>query len=110
MTENFAEMFEQSINQMNMRVGEIITGEVVDINRDVVIVNAGLKSEGVIPVEQFYDENGELDVNIGDTVEAALDSFEDGYGKSRLSRRIQNEINQAGDRPTEGIPNIAAAI
>ncbi len=86
MSENFAEMFEQSINEMNMRVGEIITGEVVDINRDVVIVNAGLKSEGVIPVEQFYDENGELDVKIGDTVEVALDSFEDGYGESRLSR------------------------
>jgi len=86
MSENFAEMFEQSISQMNMRVGEIITGEVVDINRDVVIVNAGLKSEGVIPVEQFYDENGELDVNVGDTVEVALDSFEDGYGESRLSR------------------------
>ncbi len=86
MSENFAEMFEQSIIHMNMRVGEIITGEVVDINRDVVIVNAGLKSEGVIPVEQFYDENGELDVNIGDTVEVALDSFEDGYGESRLSR------------------------
>ena len=86
MSENFAEMFEQSITQMNMRVGEIITGEVVDINRDVVIVNAGLKSEGVIPVEQFYDENGELDCKIGDTVEVALDSFEDGYGESRLSR------------------------
>jgi len=86
MSENFAQMFEQSITQMNMRVGEIITGEVVDINRDVVIVNAGLKSEGVIPVEQFYNENGELDVKIGDTVEVALDSFEDGYGESRLSR------------------------
>jgi len=86
MSENFAEMFEQSITQMNMRVGEIITGEVVDINRDVVIVNAGLKSEGVIPIDQFYDENGDLDVNIGDTVEVALDSFEDGYGESRLSR------------------------
>ncbi|TNF86821.1 MAG: 30S ribosomal protein S1 [Gammaproteobacteria bacterium] len=86
MSENFAEMFEQSISKMNMRPGEIITGEVVDINRDVVIVNAGLKSEGVIPVEQFYDENGELDVKIGDTVEVALDSFEDGYGESRLSR------------------------
>ena len=86
MSENFAEMFEQSISKMNMRVGEIITGEVVDINRDVVIVNAGLKSEGVIPVEQFYDENGGLDINIGDTVEVTLDSFEDGYGESRLSR------------------------
>jgi len=86
MSENFAEMFEQSITQMNMRIGEIITGEVVDINRDVVIVNAGLKSEGVIPIEQFYNESGELDVNIGDVVEVALDSFEDGYGESRLSR------------------------
>jgi small subunit ribosomal protein S1 len=86
MSENFAEMFEQSITQMNMRVGEIITGEVVDINRDIVIVNAGLKSEGVIPIEQFYNESGELDVSIGDLVEVALDSFEDGYGESRLSR------------------------
>ena len=79
-------MFEQSITQMNMRIGEIITGEVVDINRDVVIVNAGLKSEGVIPLEQFFNENGELDVKIGDIVEVALESFEDGYGESRLSR------------------------
>lgn len=86
MSENFAEMFEQSITQMNMRVGEIITGEVVDINRDVVIVNAGLKSEGVIPREQFYDESGELEVAIGDIVEVALDAIEDGYGESRLSR------------------------
>ncbi|MDJ0832394.1 MAG: 30S ribosomal protein S1 [Gammaproteobacteria bacterium] len=86
MSESFAELFEESIAQTNMRVGEIITGEVVDINRDVVVVNAGLKSEGVIPVEQFYNENGELDVHIGDQVEVALDSFEDGYGESRLSR------------------------
>ncbi len=86
MSESFAELFEESIAQTNMRVGEIITGEVVDINRDVVVVNAGLKSEGVIPVEQFYNENGELDVHVGDQVEVALDSFEDGYGESRLSR------------------------
>ncbi len=86
MSESFADMFEQSIAQINMRVGEIITGEVVDINRDVVIVNAGLKSEGIIPLEQFYNESGELDVKIGDQVEVALDSFEDGYGESRLSR------------------------
>ncbi len=86
MAENFAEMFEQSISKMNMRPGDIITGEVVDINRDVVIVNAGLKSEGVIPVEQFYGDDGELDVKVGDTVEVALDAFEDGYGESRLSR------------------------
>ena len=86
MSESFAEMFEASFAQTNMNVGEIITGEVVDINRDVVIVNAGLKSEGVIPVEQFYNEKGELSVEIGDQVEVALDSFEDGYGETRLSR------------------------
>ncbi|MBC8211599.1 MAG: 30S ribosomal protein S1 [Gammaproteobacteria bacterium] len=86
MSESFAEMFEASIAQTNMRIGEIITGEVVDINRDVVVVNAGLKSEGVIPVEQFFNEAGELDVKIGDRVEVALDSFEDGYGESKLSR------------------------
>lgn len=86
MSENFAEMLEESITQMNMRVGEIIIGEVVDINRDVVIVNAGLKSEGVIPREQFYNESGELEVVIGDIVEVALEAIEDGYGESRLSR------------------------
>jgi small subunit ribosomal protein S1 len=86
MSESFAELFEESVAQTNMRVGEIITGEVVDINRDVVIVNAGLKSEGVIPVEQFLNENGELDVKVGDKVEVALESFEDGYGETRLSR------------------------
>jgi small subunit ribosomal protein S1 len=86
MSESFAEMFEESIAQTNMNVGEIITGKVVDINRDVVIINAGLKSEGVIPADQFLNERGELDVAVGDEVEVALDSFEDGYGESRLSR------------------------
>ena len=75
MSENFAEMFEQSITQMNMRIGEIITGEVVDINRDVVIVNAGLKSEGVIPLEQFMGDNGEIEVQVGDIVDVALESI-----------------------------------
>ncbi len=86
MSENFAELFEESIAQTNMKVGEIITAEVVDIKRDVVIVNAGLKSEGVIPIEQFMDENGELEVKIGDQVEVALEAIEDGYGETRLSR------------------------
>ncbi len=86
MSENFAELFEESIAQTNMRVGEIITAEVVDIKRDVVIVNAGLKSEGVIPIEQFLDENGELEVKVGDQVEVALEAIEDGYGETRLSR------------------------
>lgn len=86
MSESFAELFEESIESTNMKIGEIITGNIIDINRDVVLVNAGLKSEGVIPIEQFYNEHGELEINIGDEVEVALDSFEDGYGESKLSR------------------------
>ncbi len=86
MSESFAEMFEASIVETNMSIGEIIMGSVVDINRDVVIINAGLKSEGIIPIEQFYNEKGEIEVVIGDEVEVALDSFENGYGESQLSR------------------------
>ncbi|MDY6980439.1 MAG: 30S ribosomal protein S1 [Pseudomonadota bacterium] len=69
-----------------MRPGAIITGTVVDITDDFVVVNAGLKSEGVIPVSQFFGEEGELEVSIGDNVEVALDSVEDGFGETRLSR------------------------
>ena len=87
MSESFAELFEQSLaNQNVMRAGSIITGTVVEIRSDIVIVNAGLKSEGVIPLEQFHDANGELEVAIGDTVEVALEAFEDGFGETRLSR------------------------
>ncbi len=69
-----------------MQPGSIITGLVVEIRSDVVVVNAGLKSEGMIPIEQFRDENGELEVNVGDEVEVALDMVEDGFGETRLSR------------------------
>ena len=93
MSENFAEMFEQSISQMNMRPGEIITGEVVDINRDVVIVNAGLKSEGVIPVEQFYNENGELDVREVVHIRYTFDErITDGFYTSTALERFREYI------------------
>ncbi len=86
MTESFAELFEQSQAEKMMVPGNIVMGIVVDIRQDMVIVNAGLKSEGVIPVEQFYNENGELEVSVGDEVEVALDTVEDGFGETRLSR------------------------
>lgn len=86
MTESFAELFEQSQIENKMRPGTIVSAIVVDINNDNVIVNAGLKSEGIIPIDQFQDENGELEVATGDTVDVALDSIEDGYGETRLSR------------------------
>ncbi len=86
MSESFAELFEESIKQSQMRSGSILKARVVEIRPDVVIVNAGLKSEGVIPAEQFYNENGELEVAVGDDVEVALDAVEDGFGETRLSR------------------------
>ena len=86
MTESFAELFEQSLNQKTMQPGAIVMGTVVEIKSDVVIVHAGLKSEGVIPIEQFYDDDGELEVVVGDEIEVALDAMEDGFGETRLSR------------------------
>ena len=86
MTESFAELFEQSLVNKEMRPGTIVTGTVVDIQNDAVIVNAGLKSEGVIPIEQFYNSQGEIEVQVGDAVEVSLDAVEDGFGATRLSR------------------------
>ncbi|KPJ94305.1 MAG: 30S ribosomal protein S1 [Gammaproteobacteria bacterium SG8_15] len=86
MSESFADLFEQSLSQTKMRPGTIITGEVVDISSDFVVVNAGLKSEGVISAQEFQDENGQINVNVGDEVEVALEYVEDGFGETRLSR------------------------
>jgi small subunit ribosomal protein S1 len=86
MTESFAQLFEDSLANQRIRPGMILQGLVVDVTDDVVIVNVGLKSEAVIPVEQFKNERGELEVKTGDMVEVALDSVEDGTGETRLSR------------------------
>ncbi|MEW7975944.1 MAG: 30S ribosomal protein S1 [Candidatus Sedimenticola endophacoides] len=86
MTESFAELFEQSIANTQLRSGAIVIGTVLDITNDAVIVNAGLKSEGVIPKNQFLNMDGELEVAVGDQVEVALDAVEDGFGATRLSR------------------------
>jgi small subunit ribosomal protein S1 len=86
MTESFAELFEQSLANQRIRPGMILTGLIVDVTEDVVIVNVGLKSEAVIPLEQFKNERGEVEVKPGDEVEVALDSVEDGTGETRLSR------------------------
>jgi small subunit ribosomal protein S1 len=86
MTESFAQLFEQSLANQRIRPGMILTGLVVEVTPDVVVVNVGLKSEAVIPVEQFKNERGEIEVQSGDQVEVALDSVEDGTGETRLSR------------------------
>ena len=86
MSESFAELFEESISNNQMKSGAILTGVVLDIEDDFVIVNAGLKSEGVIPKSQFLNEKGELEVAVGDSVDVALDAVEDGFGVTKLSR------------------------
>ncbi len=86
MTESFAQLFQESLANQRIRPGMILTGLVVDVTADNVIVNVGLKSEAVIPLEQFKNERGELEVKAGDEVEVALDSVEDGTGETRLSR------------------------
>ncbi|HMA00112.1 MAG TPA: 30S ribosomal protein S1 [Steroidobacteraceae bacterium] len=86
MTESFAELFEQSIASQRIRPGTILNGLIVEVGQDYVIVNVGLKSEAVIPADQFKNEKGEIEVAVGETVEVALDSVEDGSGETRLSR------------------------
>ena len=84
--ESFAELFEESLAQQEMRTGEVITAEVVRVDQNFVVVNAGLKSESYVPIEEFRNDHGELEVNEGDYVQVAIDALEDGYGETRLSR------------------------
>ena len=84
--ENFAELLEESISRQEMRTGEIITAEVVAIDDNFVTVNSGLKSESLIPIEEFKNDRGELEVKVGDFVSVAIEALEDGYGTTRLSR------------------------
>lgn len=94
MSESFAELFEESLANTQLKPGAIVIGTVLDITSDAVIVNAGLKSEGVIPRVQFLNLDGEIEVAIGDQVEVALDAVEDGFGATRLSRE-KAKRNQA---------------
>jgi small subunit ribosomal protein S1 len=86
MSESFAELFEESFASQQIKPGAIIKGTVVAVNDDVVLISAGLKSEAVIPIEQFQNEKGEADVSVGDEFEVALDAVEDGFGETKLSR------------------------
>ena len=86
MSESFAELFEESLQTLAMTPGTLVTGEVVDIDSDWVTVNAGLKSEAVIPRSQFLNDANELEIAIGDSVKVALEAVEDGFGETKLSR------------------------
>ena len=84
--ESFAALFEESLQRQEMRTGEVITAEVVRIDHNFVVVNAGLKSESFIPIEEFHNDRGQLEANVGDYVTVAIESLENGYGETRLSR------------------------
>jgi len=86
MSESFSELFEQSLANQRIKPGQILTGQVISVGDDMVVVNVGLKSEAVIPLDQFRNERGEIEVVAGDNVEVALDAVEDGEGNTRLSR------------------------
>ena len=84
--ESFAALFEESLNRKEMRIGEVITAEVVSVDDNFVVVNAGLKSESIIPVEEFRSDAGQVEVKVGDFVSVSIEALEDGYGATRLSR------------------------
>lgn len=86
MTESFAELFEESLSSLEMTPGAIVPGVVVDIDEDWVTVHAGLKSEGMIPISQFRDDVGDLEIALGDTVKVTMEAVDDGWGETRLSR------------------------
>ena len=90
--ESFAALFEESLALQEMRTGEVITAEVVRIDQNFVVVNAGLKSESYVPVDEFHNDRGELEVSVGDFVHVAIDALEDGFGETRLSREKAKRI------------------
>jgi small subunit ribosomal protein S1 len=104
MTESFAELFEQSQTLNKLKPGSIVSGTVVEIRPDVVVVNAGLKSEGIVPLEQFKSENGEVEVKVGDVIKVALEAIEDGFGETKLSREkakrsmVWDELEEAFEK------------
>jgi small subunit ribosomal protein S1 len=116
MTESFAELFEQSERISKLKPGAIVTGTVVEIRSDVVIVNAGLKSEGVVPIDQFRNEAGELEVSVGDEVKVALDALEDGFGETRLSREkakramVWDELEDAQSKDQTVVGRISGKV
>ncbi|PKL95723.1 MAG: 30S ribosomal protein S1 [Gammaproteobacteria bacterium HGW-Gammaproteobacteria-8] len=113
---SFAELFEQSIDESKLRPGAIVSGRVVEIRDDVVVVNAGLKSEGIVPIQQFMSHDGTLEVEVGDEVEVSLDAVEDGFGETRLSRekakrsRVWDKLDQACEGEQSVIGQITGKV
>jgi small subunit ribosomal protein S1 len=116
MTESFAELFERSQTISKLKPGSIVVGVVIDIRNDAVVINAGLKSEGVVPIEQFRNERGELEIKVGDEVKVALEALEDGFGETRLSREkakrslVWDELEQAHESNATVVGRISGKV
>ena len=117
MTESFAELFEQSQSHLaKLKPGSIVTGTIVEVRTDVVVINAGLKSEGIVPIEQFRNDAGEIDVAVGDVVKVALDSLENGFGETVLSREkakrsmVWDELEEALEKNETIVGRISGKV
>ena len=117
MTESFAELFEASqANLAKLKPGSIVTGTVIQVRTDVVVINAGLKSEGIVPIEQFRNDDGEIDVAEGDIVKVALDSLENGFGETVLSREkakramVWDELEEALEKNETIVGRISGKV
>ena len=93
MSENFAALLDESLNTLEMQPGTIVSGVVLDLDKEWVTVHVGLKSEGVIPLDEFKDVEGKVDISVGDEIEVALEAVEDGYGETRISREKARRIS-----------------
>ena len=93
MSDNFAALLDENLSTLEMKPGTIVSGVVLDIDKEWVTVHVGLKSEGVISIDEFRDVEGKVDINVGDEVEVALDAVEDGYGETRISREKARRIS-----------------
>lgn len=112
MTDSFAKLFEESLNETPMVPGAIVVGTVTRITSDFVMVSAGLKSESIIPIDQFQDEHGKIEVAVGDEVQVALDAIEDGFGVTRLSRERAKRYESWGvlEKAFENKENVRGVI
>ena len=93
MPESFSALLDKSLENLDMQPGSIVSGVVLDVDKDWVTVHVGLKSEGVVSLDEFRNNDGEININIGDEVEVALEAVEDGYGETRISREKARKIS-----------------
>ena len=94
MSESFSTMLDESLNALDMQPGSIVSGVVLDVDKDYVTIHVGLKSEGIVSLDEFKSNDGDVTIRVGDEVEVALEAVEDGYGETRISREKARKISK----------------